>query len=165
MVKFMNKKEKPIQLPHLPCPKLYRVQCIWSALWPKGQSLEVGFLCYPMIGHLHVNNQHSRSDGQAGPGDRQEQGSQGWRQATPHQLHQNELENQSRRRLRVHKQEGQTRWMWEWAGNRRADPRVGTGCWGEIWDSSCWHQWHTWTHKDEAREHEGMLTVTPRAGL
>ena len=31
-VKFMNKEEKPIQLPHLSCPKLYRVQRIWSAL-------------------------------------------------------------------------------------------------------------------------------------
>ena len=126
-VKFMNKEEKPIQLPYLSCPKLYRVQCIWSALWPKGQSLEVGLLCYHMIDHLHDNNQHGRPDGQAGHGHRKEQGSQGWREATPHQPHQNDLENQSKRKLRVHRKEGQKRWMWEWAGNRRADPGVGTG--------------------------------------
>ena len=91
----MNKEEKPIQLPHLSCPKLYRVQRIWSALWPKGQSLEVGLLCYHMIDHLYDDNQHSRLDEQAGHGDRQEQGSQGWREANPHQPHQNDLENQS----------------------------------------------------------------------
>ena len=48
----------------------------------------------PLIDHLHDDIQKSRPDGEAGHGGGQEQGFRGRCDATPDQLHQNELEAQ-----------------------------------------------------------------------